>query len=181
MSVKQLQFECTAAPLPTHVEVLLDETSEFLEEWEEDRESHRFVPADYVLVYDALCVLRKKMPAQPRFMEWGSGLGIVSMLATSLGWQTEGIEIEPGLVHESRHLSHLFDLPVKIHQGSFFPRDQEVIEHLSERCGKADVIYVYPWPDQEIEIFDLFDQLAKPGAHLLTYYGIEDIRVFEKV
>ncbi len=180
MSVKQLSFEYAPAHLPGHVEILLHETAEFLENWEEDRESHRFVPADYVLVYDALCVLRKMMPAKPRFMEWGSGLGIVTMLAASLGWQAEGIEIEPGLVQESRHLSDLFDLQMKVHQGSFFPKDNEAVEHLPELCGKADLIYVYPWPDQEIEIFDLFDRLARPGAHLLTYYGIEDIRVFQK-
>ncbi|WFB35197.1 hypothetical protein P3T73_13610 [Kiritimatiellota bacterium B12222] len=169
-----------ATDLPRHVEVLLHETSEALEVWEGSREEHEFVPADYVLVYDALCELRKHMPQQPRFMEWGSGLGLVAMLASSLGWQAEGVEILPELVEESRYYAGIFDLPIRVHQGSFFKEDANVIEHLEELCGKSDLFYVYPWPDQEIEIFDLFDRLARPGALLLTYFGLEDLRVFRK-
>ncbi len=180
MSVSPIRMEFVPARLPRHVEVLLNDTSDAMETWESNRQHHSFVPADYVLVYDALCGLRTRMPRQPRFMEWGSGLGIVTMLAAALGWQAEGIEIQPGLVAESRYFSKRYDLPIRIYPGSFFPEDDNVIEHLAEKCGKADLIYVYPWPDQEIEIFDLFDRLAKPGALLLTYYGIEDVRVFQK-
>lgn len=180
MSVTPISIEFVPARLPRHVEVLLHETSDAMENWEGNRELHSFVPADYVLVYDALCGLRPRMPRQPRFMEWGSGLGIVTMLAAALGWQAEGIEIQPGLVSESRYFSKRYDLPVRIHPGSFFPTDDNAVEFIEEICGKADLIYVYPWPDQEIEIFDLFDRMAKPGAMLLAYYGVEDIRVFQK-
>ncbi|MGA0369477.1 MAG: hypothetical protein ACO3N7_08510 [Kiritimatiellia bacterium] len=180
MSVEQIASEFPAARLPRHVEVLLRETAESLENWEGNRQHHSFVPADYVLVYDALCQLRTQMPTKPRFLEWGSGLGIVTMLASALGWRAEGVEIQPALVRESRHLSRYFDFPVTIHQGSFFPNDDNAVEHLEEICRKSDLIYVYPWPDQEIEIFDLFDRLASPGAYLLTYYGVEDVRAFRK-
>lgn len=180
MSVLPLSIDIPAARLPRHVEVLLHETSESLEDWERSRADHSFIPADYVLIYDALCALRKQMPDQPRFLEWGSGLGIVGLLAASLGWQAEGIEIDSDLVSESKHFSKIFDLPVRIREGSFFPQDDNVVEHLQEICGKCDLIYVYPWPDQELEIFDLFDRLARPGCMLLTYYGIEDVRIFTK-
>lgn len=180
MSVIPLDLEINAARIPRHIEVLLQETSEAMACWEGDRQNHSFVPADYILVYDALCELRPRMPAKPRFLEWGSGLGIVTMLASALGWQAEGIEIQPGLVAESQYYAKIFDLPICIRQGSFFPEDHNVIEHLAEICGKSDLIYVYPWPDQEIKIFDLFNRLAKLGCLLLAYYGIEDIRVFQK-
>jgi len=181
MSIQPLDSIFPPADLPHHVEVLLHETSDSLENWERTRPHHSFIPADYVLLYDALHMLRRKMPPTPRFMEWGSGLGIVAMLAASLGWRAEGIEIERGLVNESRHFSKLFDLPILIHEASFFPKDPNVFEQLEEACAKCDLIYVYPWPDQEVEIFDLFDQLAKPGSHLLTYYGVEDVRIFQKI
>lgn len=180
MSVEQLPMDFPPAALPRHIEILLDESAEALEVWQGDRETHSFVPADYVLIYDALCALRPRMPAAPRFLEWGSGLGIAAMLAASLGWEAAGIEREEGLVRESRRFSELFDLPLRLHAGSFFPGEPNTVEKLAEMCGKADLIYVYPWPDQEIEIFDLFNRLASPGAFLLTYYGLEDVRVFQK-
>ena len=180
MSVEQISIEFPLVRLPRHVEILLHETSESLEKWEGSPDQHSFVPADYVLVYDALCALRSHMPSSPRFLEWGSGLGIVTLLASALGWKAEGVEIKSEFVQESRYFSKQFDLPIRIHHGSFFPEEAGVIERLADICIKSDLIYVYPWPDQEIEIFDLFDRLSRPGAFLLTYYGLEDVRVFRK-
>jgi hypothetical protein len=182
MSVLPVEIDLPPVHLPRHVEILLQQTAETMEEWQGHRENHTFVPADYVLVFDALCALRPRMPrvANPRFMEWGSGLGIVTLLAASLGWNASGIELQPGLVEESRSIARMFDIPATFVQGSFFPQDKEVVEHLEMMCRKVDLLYVYPWPDQELEIFDLFDRLAKSGAFLLTYYGTEDVRVFRK-
>jgi hypothetical protein len=181
MSVVPVKMDFPPVHLPHHVEVLLQHSSEALEDWQGNRETHTFVPADYVLVFDALCALRPRMAnPKPGFLEWGSGLGIITLLAASLGWKAVGIELQSGLVMESRSLSRMFDLPAAFLHGSFFPQDREVVENLEEICRQADLIYVYPWPDQELEIFDLFDRSAKSGCCLLTYYGTEDIRVFEK-
>ena len=48
------------------------------------------------------------------------------------------------------------------------------------RCGHGalgmspeefDLIYAYPWPDEEWLVEELFDAHARPGALLLTYHG----------
>jgi SAM-dependent methyltransferase len=167
--------------MPHHIEVLLHETAGPVSEWQARQEREMFVPADYVLVFDALATLRPEMTSQPpRFLEWGSGFGIATLLAASLGWQARGIELQPSLVAESRRWNEVFDLTARFHEGSFFPTDPNAVEKLSLYCRQAEIIYVYPWPDQEVEIFDLFDRLAAPGAWLLTYYGVEDVRIFRK-
>lgn len=181
MSVLPVDSDFPPVHLPHHVEILLRETAEAMEDWQGNRENHTFVPADYVLVFDALCALRPRMPkGETRFLEWGSGLGVVTLLAASLGWNAGGIELQPGLVRESRSIAKRFDIPASFIQGSFFPQDKDVVDNLVDMCGKVDLLYVYPWPDQELEIFDLFDRMAKSGAYLLTYFGTEDVRVFRK-
>ena len=44
-----------------------------------------------------------------------------------------------------------------------------------------DVIFAYPWPGEEQVIFDLFADYAAVGALLLTYHGIEGVRLQRKV
>jgi hypothetical protein len=182
MSVQRVDLSGTPCRIPRHLQILLDESAEDLTDWQGACDPGSFVPADYVLVFDALCEMRTWMPRgeRPVFLEWGSGLGLVTLMASALGWRASGIEVQPGLVRESLRLARAFDLEATFLEGSFFPGDPATVPKLAERTAKADVIYVYPWPDQEIEIFDLFDRLAKPGAHLLAYFGIEDIRAFRK-
>ena len=181
MSVSRVQMELPPVRLPHHVEVLLDETAGPLAEWQAEKEQTLFVPADYVLVYDALAALRPQMSSRPtRFMEWGSGFGIATLLAASLGWEARGIEIQPALVRESRRFSGIFDLNARFHEGSFFPTDDRAVKKLDRYCRESEVIYVYPWPDQEVEIFDLFNRKASPGTWLMAYYGVEDLQIFRK-
>lgn len=181
MSLQRCNLDLVEADLPRHIQVLLDETAEAVNAWQSLPETRPFVPADYVLMWDALRALRKRMTgARPRFVEWGSGMGHVTLMASALGWRATGIEIDPDLVRESRKLSREFDLPAAFLEGSFFPFDPNAIEDLARICGQADVIYVYPWPDHEVQIFDLFDRLANPGCYFLAYYGIEDVRLFQK-
>ncbi len=183
MSVTRIQLSGAPCPIPRHLQILLDETAETLGDWQGETEAHTFVPADYVLVFDALYELRPQMPKgrRPEFLEWGSGLGIVTLLASALGWKATGIEIQPRLIRSSLETSRAFDLSARFLEGSFFPEDESVVDNLAKLVRHADLIYVYPWPDQEIEIFDLFDRYAAPGARLLTYYGIEDVRAFQKL
>lgn len=181
MSVSRVQMELPAARLPHHVEILLDETSGPLSDWQAEHDRNSFVPADYVLVFDALAALRSKMTSRPtHFMEWGSGFGVATLLASSLGWKARGIEIQPPLVRESRRFNQVFDLSAEFYSGSFFPSDANAVKKLKNFCQQSEVIYVYPWPDQEIEIFDLFDRIASPGTWLIAYYGVEDLRIFRK-
>ena len=183
MSLHPLSLDLKEADLPRHVSILLDETAEEVNSWQSTPGTHPFVPADYVLVWDALRALRPLMrrgDRNPAFLEWGSGMGIVTLMAASLGWKATGIELQEALVEESCKLSRQFDLSAAFQQGSFFPKDQSAVEGLENFHAAADVIYVYPWPDFELQTFDLFDRVAKPGACLLAYFGIEDLRLYRK-
>jgi hypothetical protein len=43
-----------------------------------------------------------------------------------------------------------------------------------------DVIYAYPWPDEERLTADLFARVARPGAVLATYHGEGAVRLRKK-
>lgn len=181
MAVSRVHMEIPPANMPRHIGVLLDETAGPLADWQAEQDENMFVPADYVLIYDVLCALRPNMQSRPpHFLEWGSGFGVATLLASAMGWQARGIEIQPPLVRESRRLNTAFDLSARFHEGSFFPSDAKAVPELQTYCREAEVVYVYPWPDQEIEIFDLFDRVSSPGTWLIAYYGVEDVRVFRK-
>ena len=44
-----------------------------------------------------------------------------------------------------------------------------------------DVVYAYPWPDEEAVTAELFERYAGTGAILLTYHGGDGIRARRKV
>lgn len=181
MSLHPLAFEIPESPIPRHIQILLDETAEPINDWQSAPGQHPFVPADYVVLWDGLRRLRPMMTAaKPVFLEWGSGMGVVTMLAAALGWEAHGIELQAGLVAESRGWAKRFGLPAHFHAGSFFPQDPEGAAELAALCRRADVIYVYPWPDQELRTFDLFDRLARSGTYFLNYHSFEDLRLYRK-
>jgi hypothetical protein len=44
-----------------------------------------------------------------------------------------------------------------------------------------DLIFAYPWPDEERVTDNLFEHYAAEGAVLLTYHGVEDLRFRRKL
>lgn len=182
MSVERIPLDLEPIDLPHYVEVLLDETADLLDDWQARESPYRFVPADYVTIYEGLVAIRKAFPQQVRgaFCEWGSGFGLATILAGMIGWRARGVEIQPALVQEARHQAELFGVAADFFEGSFFPDDDDAVQNSGVAIERQDLIYVYPWPDQELEIFDLFHQHARSGALLLTYYGVEDLRLFRK-
>ncbi len=85
-----------------------------------------FVPSDFVTVYHALrAITEANLAPGNSFCEWGSGFGVVASLATMLGFNVCGIEIERDLVDASRRLADEFGLPVEFVQGSFVPPGAE--------------------------------------------------------
>ncbi len=159
-----------------------------------------FVPSDFVRCQESLLLLHETgLATGRRFMEWGSGLGVAACLADRLGLDAFGIEVEAGLVDAARDLAEDFDLNPTFACGSIVPDGgHEVFERATETewliQGAADgydelgldatdfdIIYAYPWPGEEDAIDYLFDRYAAVGALLLTYHGINDIRVLRKV
>jgi hypothetical protein len=159
-----------------------------------------FVPSDAERVYRILSgIAGASMAAGPRFCEWGSGFGVVAGLAAMLDFEAWGIEIESELVEESRQLAADFELNAEFVHGSFIPRGGEDIVDKSDafswlvpHAGNAyeemgldlddfDVVFAYPWPDEDRMTVDLFHRFASAGAILVTFRGGDDICIRRKM
>lgn len=190
--------------LPRDVAEFLEEADDRIKTFIAERKIRitGFVPSDFEPVFHALeAVVENDIAAGDVFCEWGSGFGVVAMMASLLEFQSYGIEIEDSLVVGSRLLADDFDLPVEFVTGSFIPAGGEPI--VDELCSGEDawltgisdgaylelglapndfdVIYAFPWPGEEHVIAALFDEFACMGALLLTFDHIEGVRIRRKV
>ena len=160
---------------------------------------HAFVPSDFTLVYGALRhVADAHLAAGPLFCEWGSGAGVVACLAAMVGFGACGIEFETDLVELSVRLARDYRLAVGFYHGNLVPHGgQRIAQEVSEfewlavggpdpydqmdlEIDDFDVVFAYPWPGEERVIESLFDRFASDGALLMTYNGIEGVRLFRR-
>jgi hypothetical protein len=185
-----IQFTEVALPardgaLPTEVQKFLDEATRRIDAFQVDAKVPGFVASDFAGAYSLLRGIAEGYlaPGQ-RFCEWGSGFGVVACLASIVGFDACGIEIEPALVNEARRLASDFDLPVAFFAGSYLPRggsaNVDVVEtswfdrrenddDAMPDVSDFDVIFAYPWPDEAILAERLFAARARRGALLATY------------
>jgi hypothetical protein len=160
-----------------------------------------FVPSDFVAAYYALqAVVQKNLAPGRLFCEWGSGFGVVASLASQVGFDACGIEIEESLVDAARDLADAHYLPVEFALGSYIPEgadeasggdfDREgfvqddgandAYDELQIGPDEFDVVFCYPWPSEEEATGRLFDYCAAEGALLLTYTQLDDVRIRRK-
>jgi len=185
--------------IPADVLAFLAEAERRIEHFQRSARVPAFVPSDFERVYQTLRTV-ETMALAPgrRVCEWGSGFGVVAGLAAMLEFDPYGIEIESELVDAARRLARDFELPVEFICGSFIPRGGEhlvdvgiTFSWLTPDSGTAydeigldpddfDVVFAYPWPDEEHVIWTLFERYASTGAVLITYHGSDDIRVQRK-
>ncbi|QDT80243.1 hypothetical protein Mal35_37140 [Gimesia maris] len=200
--------------LSNHDSVLPDEIVAFLHEADlrvsqflqaSPRRATGFVPSDFKTVYHALqTITDTNLASGTSFCEWGSGFGVVTLLASMLEFAACGIEIEQELVDESRRMADDFGLPGEFVQGSFIPPGAEscVDEAYAENNAEYswlitdaddgydelqlgpedfDIVFSYPWPGEEYLITSLFEKYAAEGALLLTYNSLESVRLRRKL
>jgi predicted O-methyltransferase YrrM len=152
---------------------------------------HLFVPCDYAGALEQLRALRSRATT---FVEFGSGAGVVTILADWLGYEAYGIELEPALVAAADELAERFGSQATFVEGSFVPLDyqDEVANLSSDRLTPTDgasafdelgmdltdfdLIYAYPWPGDEDWLRDLVRRHARRDALLLTYDAQEGFR-----
>ncbi len=157
-----------------------------------------FVASDFALVNKALeRIVKERLARGPLFCEWGSGFGVVAMLAAMHSFDACGIEVQSELVLAAEELADYFGCDVRFALGSFLNAgDEDLIEsaehswwHTSEGSAyedldlgpeEFDVFFGYPWPGEE-ELFDrLFVRYASIGALLLTYHDATGVLVQRK-
>lgn len=190
---------------PPQVQNLLAEADLFCDQFFDtgcNRTIPRFIPANYGLVYSALAELKASASLLGlRFCEWGSGLGTATCLASQLGFDAYGIEIESELITRARSFASRSNLPATFLETSFLP---EGFDFLSTQGGmellappqrtasspsyleqdwaldEIDLFYAYPWPDEQEATLELFRTVACEDAYLLCYYGDNEICAYRK-
>ena len=188
--------------LPAAAAALIADAQARIEELEDKSRAAMpaFVPSNFEVVYQALAAVEAaNLATGHRFLEWGSGIGVVACLATQLGFDAVGIEIESPLVDIAGDLAAAHDLDTEFIAGSFVPEGTHITvgtaddfawlsttgdvayEELDLEPDDFDLIFAYPWPGEEQIIFDLFATHAAVGALLLTYHGIEGMRLQRKI
>jgi hypothetical protein len=153
---------------------------------------HPFVPADYDQVLAALLPLRE--PGL-KFLEWGSGTGVITMIADLLGFEACGIELDEELVAFATELARETGSGARFAAGSFLPAGYRWRPaHGDGRTGTIgdgpsgypelglpleafDVVYGYPWGGEEALMLDLMKKYGNRRARLLIHEG-NRIRVY---
>ncbi len=199
--LKPLKLEAlppVSDPVPQVVDAFLTDANARIDAFFEKHRKAKdlgFFPSDYPLIYGVLRQLQKLEGDRRRFCEWGSGFGVIAGLASMLGFESCGIEIDRRLVTESRALLTDHHLDVEILEGNFMPdsyqpppelEDLETI-HAGVEAGANDevdvdiddfdLIFAFPWPGDEGMFCDLFKRFAANGALLMTYSALEGIRI----
>lgn len=138
-----------------------------------------YQPADGLIAWHLLRAVHEQCltAKQGIFCEWGSGIGHVTLMASMLGMNATGIEIEPELVDIARNIARHFDIQADFKVASMYPQDNrtQVIDYLS-----VDLFFTYPWPSEKQRTIELFEQVAKTGAILVCYSGGLQYRILRK-
>lgn len=201
MALSTVDLALPHDPLPGDVAEFIQESQRRIDQFAESSRSEpipAFVPSDFIAAYQMLTAIGSLSTGR-LFCEWGSGFGVVTGLAALTEFDACGIEIEPLLVEEARKLVEDFHLPCEFACGSFIPDEAEEIAlnpselawlstdapdayaELQLNVDDFDVVYAYPWPDEQDILGELFDQFAADGALLCTYESPEEILVRRKV
>ncbi len=203
MALVHVDVEPSQGPLPERVAAFVRAANERIDAFFEERWKDpivAFVPSDLALTWRVLDAIgRAKLAPGPVFCEWGCGFAAVAGLAALAGFQACGIEIERPLLEQARRLAGDFELNVDLVHGNFVPDDAgELADCANEFSWLAeggpdghealeldpddfDVVFAYPWPGEEEVILRLFDAYAAEQALLVTFRGMEGLRVQRKV
>jgi hypothetical protein len=147
---------------------------------------HPFVATDFDLLLRTLVAVRE--PGL-RFLEWGSGMGVVTIMADLLGFDAAGIELDARLVDTARALAAKYDSRARFVAGSFLPAGYEYRSSTGDRrmgtIGEGesgylalgqpledfDIVYGYPWSGEEPVMLDVMRTYGRRDARLLLHSG----------
>ena len=174
----------STAGIPDPIVQMWSRADELWEEKIDDDGFESYASADYHEVFHSLKSLRD---SAENFLEFGSGLGVVTLMASWLGFESYGIEARETLVDYSREFASDFSLPATFATGSFIPNqfqldpskgDESVRTFVDEESAYPeldmeledfDLIYAYPWPTEHSLYQNVIRQFARSGAIYLYY------------
>ena len=168
----------------------------------------KYMPSDPELFFRVLAAITERnLPLGRVFCEWGCGFGICACIAAKLGYEAYGIELDPKMAKEARSLAHDLGVPIEVLQTSYVPegydsyeglggevlikdegmpsRDEQFVSRLSyegmdREIAEIDVFFVYPWPQEQAFMRELFDEIAAEGAILIAFHKSGEILAFRK-
>ncbi len=156
---------------------------------------HTYVHADWAAAVPVLTALRARADS---FLEFGSGLGVITILADLLGFDACGIELDPWLYARSLELADGAASRASFALGSYVPeaaRDtagNEDADFLTVREGEPaydelgmeldefDLVYAFPWPGEEERLLDLMNTCGRRDALLLTYGATDGYQLYQR-
>jgi hypothetical protein len=200
MPLRNFQIPNTDAGISDDIILFLLEAERRIQVFQEEHLVPGFVPSNFLAANAVFRALAGSSGLRGSLMcEWGSGMGVVTCLAAAAGFDATGIEIEPVLVEAARELAADFGIPANFVRGSFIPKGaEEQLEAMEESAwlttrsddaydeagfdpDEIDIVFAYPWPDEEAVTAELFERHAGIGAVLATFHGGDTIRLRRKV
>ena len=212
MAIEEIEIEAPEICVSDKLARLIDTCSRGWERFFADHDDHqapRFVPSVPEIVFAVLEeVTKRNLPPNRVFCEWGSGFATATCMASLLGYEAYGIEIEEELVRLSRAIARRLGIPVEIICTSMFPEGYGFYpgaggaklvtpaslngHNSADRCplrydgmainiGDIGLFFAYPWPDEQELLQALFDAVAAEGAILVAYHMDKKICVFRKI
>lgn len=178
--------------LQTDFKELWAEADAIWDQRSEDGPFSGYVSADYPAI---LRVLQELKPQVQTFLEWGSGLGVVAIMASQLGFDAYGIEVEPELVEAAVGLASRFDLKPTFGVGSFVPDGfrtradlddvfhntveghPDAYEAIDMELRDFDLVYAYPWPEEHAVFKTIVRKFGSPHTQFLSYDAREGLEL----
>ena len=209
MSLKQLALETAPAKIPDNIVAMLAEADRRCDEFFDSglgRRYPRYLPSKAETVYTAMNSLKEEGHIDGNiFCEWGCGFGIATCIASLIGFEAYGIEIEEELAARATQLAQDQKIPVEILCTSFLPegyaecegvggKDLLIPESTFSRGeaidpapvydgldpSEVDLFFAYPWPGQEEFLLDLFKAVSHEDAVFLVYHSSGEITAYRR-
>lgn len=204
MALREIELNWMQQPVPEGVTAnLINDAQERIERFIRVRHTSEpipsFVACDFVMVDRALReIIDQRLSPGQVFCEWGAGFAVAAGLAAAQGLVSYAIEIHRDLVEQAERLLRDHSLDVALAQGSLVPEGgDEIVDEMASQdwlktnehpaydelgidANDIDLIFAYPWPGEEGLIEALFEAFAAEGTLLLTYHGMNEMKLQRK-
>ena len=210
MPIEEIDLKIEGKKLPEKVKNYLRDANKRIDELfetERNRKVPQFIPCNDELLYHWLAAIKtSELCLDKVYCEWGSGYGVGACLASLLGYESYGIEIERSLIEASRKLAEDSNIAVTIIERDYMPEGFECYEGsggaelikpenytYGEKNGfrpsyegmdadldEVDIFFIYPWPGEQEFVLEFFQAVAADGALCLIYLGDDEFGLYQK-